>query len=231
MILCHHLHKRYGREITALHDINLEIKKGEFIFITGESGAGKTTLLKLILCQEFPSNGQILINGNNTSHLKASALPYLRRNIGSVFQDFKLLDSLTVFENVALVMEVLGHSPSRIKARALEVIKQVKLWHCANKFPAQLSGGEQQRIAIARAMANEPAIILADEPTGNLDQGNADEIMKLFNQANYRGCAIILATHDSHLMEKYPKRTITLKQGKIVADTRLKVGNYRKSLE
>ena len=210
--------KSYGPEAPTLDGLSLEIEKGEFVWLTGPSGAGKSTLLKLLFCAEQPSSGQILVGGRNIVRLSQGGIPYLRRNIGVVFQDFKLLDNRTVVENVGYALEVLGASDAEIRERSLKRLDQVGLKHKATSLPRRLSGGEQQRVAIARALVNEPTILLADEPTGNLDPGLTDSILQLLFDANARGTTVIVATHDRTLLGRYHKRTIALEKGKLVFD-------------
>jgi cell division transport system ATP-binding protein len=219
MIQMFHVNKRYGNDAPALVDVNLSIDKGEFVFLTGPSGAGKTTLLKLIFCAEKANSGQILVTGRNIARIRDSAVPYLRRRIGVVFQDFKLLPGRTVRDNVALTLDVLG-TPRRDANRRVEVmLKQVGLAHKADSFPPRLSGGEQQRVAIARALVNDPAILLADEPTGNLDHKLTLEIMDLLTDFSARGTTVVVATHDQSLLERYHKRVICLEGGTVSADS------------
>jgi cell division transport system ATP-binding protein len=216
MIQLYHVHKSYGADVPALVDLTLEINKGEFVFVTGPSGAGKSTLLRLIFSAERPNRGQLLVNGRNTSRLRASAIPYLRRNIGVVFQDFKLLPQRTVEENVGIVLEVLGQPRRDIRKKVFGLLKQLGLAHKMHQLPPRLSGGEQQRVAIARALINEPQILLADEPTGNLDPERSDEIMALLEAANARGTTVVVATHDKALMSRLDKRVIALENGRLV---------------
>jgi cell division transport system ATP-binding protein len=218
MIQMFHVEKAYPGDPPVLHDVNLAVDKGEFIFLTGPSGAGKTTLLKLIFCAEKATRGQILVNGRNIARIKDSAIPYLRRNIGVVFQDFKLLSTRTVAENVSFTLDVLGLPRSQTRRRVLLMLKMVGLEHKADAFPQKLSGGEQQRVSIARALVNDPAILLADEPTGNLDPELTLSIMDLLRDMNARGTTILVATHDRSLLERYRRRTIALERGRIVAD-------------
>jgi cell division transport system ATP-binding protein len=212
-----HVHKLY-RDQPALVDLTLSIDKGELVFLTGPSGAGKTTLLKLIFCAERAHRGQILVSGRNIARIRESAVPYLRRNIGVVFQDFKLLPQATVHDNVALSLEVLGLRQGEVRRRVLAMLKAVGLEHKVDALPPRLSGGEQQRVAIARALVNDPAILLADEPTGNLDAELSLEIMGLVEDANARGTTVIVATHDQALLNRYQKRVLRLEHGQVVED-------------
>ncbi|MFN7131655.1 MAG: cell division ATP-binding protein FtsE, partial [Myxococcales bacterium] len=209
MIQMFHVNKRYG-DVVALSDINLSVEKGEFVFLTGPSGAGKSTLLELIFCAEKATSGQILVNGRNISRIRESAVPYLRRNIGVVFQDFKLLPTRTFAENVAFTLDVLGVPRRDSRRKVMGMLKQVGLDHKADTLPPRLSGGEQQRVAIARALVNDPTILLADEPTGNLDPRLTIEIMDLLRDFSARGTTVLVATHDRSLLERYQKRTIAL---------------------
>jgi cell division transport system ATP-binding protein len=217
MIEMYHVYMAYQKEANALEDINLKVEKGDFVLLTGPSGAGKSTLLKLITCQEQATRGQILVNGRNIAKIRQSSIPYLRRNTGIVFQDFKLLNKKTIMENVALPLEIIGKKKKEIKHKVWNILKMVGLQHKMGSFPLQLSGGEQQRVAIARALVNDPAILLADEPTGNLDPENAGYIMELIRKANAKGTTIMLATHDKELLQRYHYRIITLEKGKIVS--------------
>ena len=218
MIQMFHVYKAYPGDPPSLTDINLHVQKGEFVFLTGPSGAGKTTLLKLIFCAERPTRGQILVGGRNIGRIRESAVPYLRRNIGVVFQDFKLLPRSTVAENVAFTLDVLGVPRAEARDRVLRILKRVGLAHKADVLPMRLSGGEQQRIVIARALVNDPTILLADEPTGNLDPALTVEIMDLLSDVNVRGTTVVVATHDATLLSRYQKRTIGLENGQIVSD-------------
>ncbi len=216
MIQLFHVSKIYEGATTALKDVTLKVAKGEFLFITGPSGAGKSTLLSIMFGSESPTEGQIIIGGMNYVKIPRRELPHLRRKIGFVFQDFKLIPKKTVFENVALSLKVMGVNPREIKNRVLRSLSYVKLQHRANFKPLSLSGGEQQRVAIARALVKEPAIILADEPTGNLDPVLSYETLELFREVNNRGTTVVVATHDKSLIEKYSKRTVFLENGRVV---------------
>jgi len=207
--------KEYGRFRHALSDVTCSIERGEFVFLTGPSGAGKSTFLKLLFRDEPPTSGQILVNGRNIGVLPSSQIPYFRRTIGVVFQDFKLIGRKTVFENIAFVQNVLGLPRAEQKRRAYQVLKRVGLHHQMNALPAELSGGEQQRVAIARAIVNEPTLLLADEPTGNLDPMLAEEIMRLFAEINIRGTTVLVATHDFELIRRMGKRVLTLDRGRL----------------
>ncbi len=213
-----HVTKAYPGDPPVLVDINLDVQKGEFVFLTGPSGAGKSTLLKLMFVAERPTRGQVLISGRNVARLRESGIPYLRRNIGVVFQDFKLLPTRTVAENVGFTLDVLGTPRDVVRARSLKALKSVGLEHKADVLPPKLSGGEQQRVVIARALVNDPAILLADEPTGNLDPRLTVEIMDLLCDVNARGTTVVVATHDASLIERYQKRTLRLERGTLVAE-------------
>ncbi len=213
-----HVHKEYPGDGPALLDVTLEIGKAEFVFLTGPSGAGKSTLLKLIFCAEPATAGQLLLFGKNVAKIRPSAIPQVRRNVGFVFQDFKLLAGRTVAENVAMPLEVRGLADADIRKRVRTLLRSVGLEIRANKFPPSLSGGEQQRVAVARALAGDPALLLADEPTGNLDADRTVEVMDLLNAANARGTTVVVATHDRSLLERYKKRVIVLERGRVVSD-------------
>lgn len=217
MIELYHVVKRYeGAERAALDDVNLKIGKGELCLLTGPSGAGKTTLMRLLFCAEEPTRGQVMINGKNAARMRRQEIPYLRRNIGVVFQDFKLLPEYSVLDNVGLALEVQGRLPEVVREKATAVIRQVGLAHKLYQPCAKLSGGEQQRVAIARALVTDPAILLADEPTGNLDPERSEDIMELLLKANARGTTVIVATHDPAIIERYRRRQIGLLDGKVV---------------
>jgi cell division transport system ATP-binding protein len=215
MIHFYHVTKRFDRYSTALFDVTFHIEKGEFVFLTGPSGAGKSTLLKLILRQITPTEGQIVVNGRNLASMKPSQLPYFRREIGMVFQDFKLIERMTVFENLSFILTVLNVPPKEHKKRAYQALRNVNLHHKLNAYPPQLSGGEQQRVAIARALINDPLVLVADEPTGNLDPDLSTEIVQIFAEANLRGSTVLLATHDRELIRHSGRRVITLEHGRI----------------
>jgi cell division transport system ATP-binding protein len=216
MIQLYHVTKRYPPGINALTDVSLSVDKGESVFLTGPSGAGKTTLLKLLFREELPTEGQILVNGRNLAVLPAAKVPYLRRSIGVVFQDFKLIHRKTVFENIALALHVVGVPESEHKARVLRVLRQVGLQHRMHAYPLQISGGEQQRVAIARALINDPLLLLADEPTGNLDPELSFEIMRLFREITAHGATVVVATHDRELVRRFGRRVVALEGGRIV---------------
>jgi cell division transport system ATP-binding protein len=216
MIEARNVSKMYGRGVYALHDLTLRIDKGEFVFLTGPSGAGKSTLLRLLLRQDVPSEGELIVGGRNLAELGPGQVQSYRRSLGFVFQDFKLLPSKTVVENVALVPRVLGMALSQQQRRTFQVLKWVGLQHRMNAYPQELSGGEQQRIAIARALVNDPVIILADEPTGNLDPDLSLEIMNLFREINARGTTVLVATHDRELIRRVGRRALTLDHGRVV---------------
>jgi cell division transport system ATP-binding protein len=218
LIRLFHVSKSYVAGSFALHDVSLEVSKGELVFLTGPSGAGKTSLLKLLFAAERPSEGQILALGRNVGRLREGGIPDLRRRIGVVFQDFKLLPRRTVEENVALSLEVLGTPPRQTRARVFAMLKRVGLQQRRYHHPPALSGGEQQRIAIARALVNEPEILLADEPTGNLDADLTLEIMDLIAAAAARGTTVIVATHDLPLVRRYGRRMVRLEAGRLVDD-------------
>jgi cell division transport system ATP-binding protein len=216
MIQLFHVTKNYEGGVPALVDVTLKIDKGEFVFVTGPSGAGKSTLLKIIFGSESPTDGHIILDGRNYLRVPPSDIPYLRRRIGFVFQDFKLLTNRTVFENVALSLKILGMRPVEVKKRVLKALSYVRLQHRGNFKPLSLSGGEQQRVAVARALVKEPAILLADEPTGNLDPQLAVEMMELFKEVNNKGTTVVIATHDKGLLNRLNKRTVALDRGRVV---------------
>lgn len=217
MIAVFHVSKTYlGRP--ALQDVTLKIEKGEFVFLTGPSGAGKTTLLRLIFLADVPEEGQILVNNRNLAHLPLSAIPHLRRTMGFVFQDFRLLPKKTVFDNVALTLKVAGVPEGRLREKVFTTLRGVGLEARHEALPSSLSAGEQQRVCLARAIVNDPQILLADEPTGNLDADLSEEIFDLLKAVNARGTTVVVATHSRNLVQRFPRRVISLNQGRIVGD-------------
>lgn len=217
MIQLFHVSKAYGR-CQALHDVNLEVAKGDFVLLMGSSGAGKSTLLKLMFAGEQPDEGQILVQGQNIAKLSERQIPQLRRRMGIVFQDFRLLTKRTVFDNVALPLMVSGASSPDIRRKVSEALRAVGVEHKREHLPTSLSAGEQQRVSIARAIVNSPIILLADEPTGNLDPQLTSEIVDLFKTINARGTTVVVATHDPQVMRQVNRRVITLRHGHVQAD-------------
>ena len=218
MIHFYHVTKKFDRYSTALHDVTFQIEKGDFVFLTGPSGAGKSTLLKLILRQIVPTEGQVVVNGRNLNAMRPAQLPYFRREIGMVFQDFKLIERMTVFENLSFILTVLNVPPREHKKKAYHALRAVSLHHKLNAYPPQLSGGEQQRVAIARALINDPLVLIGDEPTGNLDPDLSHDIVQIFSEANLRGSTVLLATHDRDLIRASGRRLISLDQGRITEE-------------
>lgn len=218
MILLDRVTKVYGKDSTALSRINLHIEPKEFICIVGTSGAGKSTLLKLLTCEERPTSGKIIVNGVDYDSLRKRDIPYLRRRIGTVFQDFKLLPNRTVVENIAFALEIVGMPNRRIKYTVPKVIKLVGLEGKEQQFPDQLSGGERQRVAIARAVVRQPKILIADEPTGNLDPKHAWDIIKLLQKINQHGTTVLLTTHNQEIVNALKRRVVTIKHGRISRD-------------
>ena len=210
--------KIYEDNTAALKNINLTIKKGEFLFLVGPSGSGKSTFIKLLIKEIEETEGCIFIAGRNISNLKSNRIPQLRRNIGCVFQDFKLLPNKTIFENVAFTLEVIGKPVYEIKIQVPQVLKLVGIYSKINSYPHQLSGGEQQRVSIARAFVNRPPILLADEPTGNLDPGTSDGIMKILSRINLIGTTVLMATHDRNIVNSMRRRVVELEEGEIIRD-------------
>lgn len=210
--------KIYNNDIFALSNINLEIDRGEFVFIVGSSGAGKSTFIKLLHKEVNPTTGRIIVNGEDITKLKMSEIPYYRRKLGMVFQDFRLIPNLSVYENVSFAMRAVGTPYREIKKRVPLVISMVGLSHKFDCFPDELSGGEQQRAALARAIVNNPSVLIADEPTGNLDPETSKEIMKILNDINRAGTTIIMATHDKRIVDNMKKRVIAIEKGVIVRD-------------
>jgi len=218
MIQMYNVAKTYKNEVQALKNITLHIHRGEFVFLVGPSGAGKSTLTKLICREELSSTGQVVVNGRSLARMKSWQVPYLRRKIGMVYQDFRLIPNKTVFENVAFALEIVGTSRREMRRVVPEVLRLVGMEAKINMLPAQLSGGEQQRTAVARAIVNNPLLILADEPTGNLDPTTSWELMKLFNDINRRGTTILMSTHAWDIVDDMKKRVIQLENGVIVRD-------------
>jgi cell division transport system ATP-binding protein len=218
MIQLFHVSKEYPGEPPALSDVTLHVTKGEFVFLTGPSGAGKSTLLKLVFCAEAPTSGQLLLFGRNVARVSSREIPWVRRHIGVIFQDFKLLPERTIGENVALPLEVRSLPRREIRRKVQGLLRSVGLEHRAEKFPPSLSGGEQQRVAVARALAADPALLLADEPTGNLDPDRTLEVMELLAAANARGTTVVIATHDRSLLQRYTRRVVALERGRLVSD-------------
>lgn len=225
MIKLEHVSKSYSAGIPALNDVNLEIEDGEFVFIVGDSGSGKSTLIKLLLKELEPTEGFIMVNGKNLKKIRRRQIPKFRRGIGVVFQDFRLLKDRNVYENIAFAQKVIGMSTRSIKKKVPLMLSMVGLAAKYRSNPKELSGGEQQRVAIARALINEPSILLADEPTGNLDNNNAWEIMKLLEEVNERGTTVIVVTHNMEIVKVMKKRVITVQKGVIVSDS--KKGDYK----
>lgn len=210
--------KKYPNGVTALSSVDVTIKQGEFVYIVGPSGAGKSTFIKLIYREEKPTGGTVTVGGVNIATLKRRSVPALRRKVGVVFQDFKLLPLLTVYENVAFALEVIEEEPAVIRKRVMEVLDLVGLKHKARMLPTELSGGEQQRVAVARSIVNNPKVVIADEPTGNLDPDTSWDIMRLFERINERGTTIVMATHNKDIVNTLRRRVIAIENGRIVRD-------------
>ncbi len=218
MIEMQDVYKTYPNGVVALNGINVRIKQGEFVYVVGPSGAGKSTFIKMMYREEKPTSGTIMVNGVNLAKLKDSKVPLLRRHIGVVFQDFKLLPKLNVYENVAFALEVIEESPKAIRKKVMEVLDLVGLKHKVRSYPNELSGGEQQRVSIARSIVNSPKIVIADEPTGNLDPETSWGIVELFEKINDRGTTIVMATHNKEIVNATRRRVIAIENGKIVRD-------------
>jgi cell division transport system ATP-binding protein len=218
MIQLFHVTKSYPGDPPALNDVSVQVGKGEFVFLTGRSGAGKTTLIRLLFGAVQATSGQVLIDGQNIARLNRRAIALLRRRIGVVFQDFKLLPTRTVFDNVAVTLDVLGVDPRETRRKVSTLLRYVGLSDKADVLPSRLSGGEQQRVAIARALAADPVLLIADEPTGNLDVERSNDIMELLFQVNARGTTVLVATHDRPMLQRYSKRVIVLDKGRLVGD-------------
>jgi cell division transport system ATP-binding protein len=210
--------KTYENAWTALSEIDIKIDKGEFVFITGPTGAGKTTLLRLIYREELPTLGAITVLGYNLKNLKLKEVPALRRQIGIVFQDFKLLFERTAYENLEFSLQVIGIPKAVIKKKIADTMNRLGIWHKRDAYPFELSGGEQQKVSLARALVKDPMILLADEPTGNIDPDGSDEILNIFRELNYQGTTVIMATHNTKLAKASRKRSIRLEKGKIISD-------------
>lgn len=218
--------KVYESGSVALHDVNVHIEPGEFVFVVGPSGAGKSTFIKMLFREVIPSTGSIFVNGTNILELGPKEIPYMRRQLGIIFQDYRLLPDRTVYENVAFAMEVIETPHRKIKRRVLNVLDLVGLRHRCNSYPNELSGGEQQRIAIARAIVNDPILVIADEPTGNLDPETSWDIMEIFKEINESGTTIVMATHDKEIVDAMGKRVIAIENGLIVRDEKNGVYGY-----
>lgn len=219
MIELSHISKTYPNGTHALYDVNMHVDKGEFVFIVGSSGAGKSTLLKLITCEEKADGGNLTVNGHDLMSIKRREVPYLRRTMGMVFQDFRLISKMSVFDNVAFAMHIVGASNREIRKRVPYILGLVSLQDKAKCYPAELSGGEQQRVGLARALVNNPDMIIADEPTGNIDPALSFEIVDLLSEINLRGTTILMVTHEHSLVKHFQKRIIEIHGGRIVADT------------
>ena len=218
MISMKDVYKKYPNGVVAANGISVDIRQGEFVYVVGPSGAGKSTFIKMMYSEEKPTSGDVIINGKNITKMKRNQIPQLRRELGVVFQDFKLLPKLSVFENVAFALEVIEEHPKVIKKRVMEVLDLVGLKHKMRMLPSELSGGEQQRISIARSIVNIPKIVIADEPTGNLDPENSWEIMKIFEEINTRGTTVVMATHNREIVNTIRKRVIAIEGGMIARD-------------
>src|SRR5690625_4848482 len=218
MIIMKDVHKKYPNGVTALNGISINIDKGEFVYIVGPSGAGKSTFIRLMYREVKASSGELFINKTDMSQLKEKDVPYVRRNIGVIFQDFKLLPKLSVYENIAFALEVIEESPRKVRKRVMEVLDLVGLKNKSRSIPTELSGVEQQRVSIARAIVNSPDIVIADESTGNLDPETSWDIMRIFEEINFRGTTIIMATHSKEIVNTIKKRVIAIENGVIVRD-------------
>ncbi|MET3697618.1 cell division ATP-binding protein FtsE [Bacillus oleivorans] len=218
MIEMKDVYKKYKNGVMAANGINVKIDKGEFVYVVGPSGAGKSTFIKMMYREEKPSSGVIIVNSTNLSTLRNSRVPIFRRNLGVVFQDFKLLPKLTVYENVAFALEAIEETPKQIRRRVMEVLDLVSLKHKARMLPSELSGGEQQRISIARSIVNSPKVVIADEPTGNLDPDTSWDIMRIFEEINNRGTTVVMATHNKEIVNTLKHRVIAVENGQIVRD-------------
>lgn len=218
--------KLYPNGTQALRDVNIKIEKGEFVFIVGPSGAGKSTIIKMLLKEEEPTSGQIFIDGINATDMKKKDVPYLRRKLGVVFQDFRLLQNKTVYENVAFAMEIIGATPKEIRKQVPNILTLVGLGQKRKALPRELSGGEQQRVSLARALVNSPSVLIADEPTGNLDPDTSWEIVKLINDINQIGTTVVMATHAKDIVDGMKKRVIAIERGSVIRDDKKGVYGY-----
>ncbi len=227
MIEFQNVSKTYPNGTHALYDVDIHIDKGEFVFIVGASGAGKSTFLKLIMHEETPSSGEIIINGKKTSKMKRKEVPYLRRHMGIVFQDFRLIEKMNVFDNVAFAMRAVGEKNSVIKKRVPYVLDLVGLKGKMKNKPSELSGGEQQRVSLARALVNNPEIIVADEPTGNVDPEMSHEIIELLTEINAMGTTVLIVTHEHDLVREFHQRVITIDKGRVASDTKRRVSPHK----
>ncbi len=225
MIEFQSVYKTYGTGSDALHDVNLHIDDGEFAFIVGASGAGKSTFLKLIMREETPTSGEVIVNNYRLSRLKRKQVPFFRRTMGIVFQDFRLIDTMTVYDNVAFSMRVIGKTRREIRRRVPYVLQLLDLHGKSDRYPPELSGGEQQRVGLARALVNNPSLIIADEPTGNVDPRMSHDIVELLTQINEKGTTVLMVTHQHDLVQQFDHRVITLEEGRIVSDTGRKGGD------
>ena len=218
MIKMENVSKTYAKDIVGISNVNLHVKKGEFVFVVGKSGSGKSTLMKLLLKELEPTGGRIVVNGNVMNDVTRRQLPFVRRNIGVVFQDFRLLEDRSVYDNIAFAQKVIEVPAKEIKKNVLKMLSMVGLLEKYKANPKELSGGEQQRVAIARALVNEPDVLLCDEPTGNLDVVTSEEIMKLIELANKQGTTVLVVTHNLDIVQQMKQRTITMSEGKIISD-------------
>ena len=225
MIEFKNVSKVYNNGTEALRNLSISIAKGEFVFIVGSSGAGKSTFLKLIMREEVPNSGEIVVNGRKLSTVRKRDVPYLRRTMGIVFQDFRLIDKMTVYDNVAFAMHIVGASDREIRKRVPYVLGLVGLEKKMDNHPAELSGGEQQRVGLARALVNNPSMIIADEPTGNVDPAMSYEIVELLTEINRRGTTVLMVTHEHDLVKRFPRRVIEIQGGTVVGDTGSEVRN------
>ena len=218
MIVLHHVSKVYANGATALTDVSLEIPDRDFVFLVGPSGAGKSTFIRLLIREELPTSGRVFVEGQDIARLRNGAVPYLRRKVSVIFQDFRLLPEMTVFENVAFALRVAGYKRKQIDERVTETLELVKMGNYRDRFPYQLSGGEQQRVAIARAIVHKPPVLVADEPTGNLDPDTAAETVQLLVRINALGTTLLMATHNRDLVDTMQRRVVALEAGRIVRD-------------